>query len=326
MSDDEASNPPGLREIILLLLKFIVFTIILFLANFLILPKIKEKIFPNLPPLFVWITVFVGLYEIIKAVFHYIIAFIVIVWVVYKFIEMFIPNIPFPPLPLKDIVLGFPPFKEFKELGIIDLLDSIYNNIFSRIPFVNRITNIGSDLGKFVAKNVSSLADDIRSLIKTPKNQKTYPDFDMDKCIKDDVDKNCKLDIGSNPITIPVKLLRYAMCRFIYLTQGKTNPNCMYKKCINDNIKPIYDTDTFLTKSKKRLLNMKANLRCSMKKNVGGAGVGVVKQVADIAFTPFDEIDKTIGGIIPEFLTFPFKPIFELILMPITEGLKAITI
>ena len=311
--DDNKLDTPGISEVIKLLLKFLAFCVLLFLFNLLILPNIK--VFPNLPPDVVWRSIFVTFYEILKAIFNYVIAFIVIVWIVYKFVEKYVPNIPFPPIPLKDIVLGFPPFKEFKEIGIIDLLDGIVDTILSFDTPLNKITSVGKTLGNYVKTQITSLADDIRNLFNVS-NQETYPNFNFEECIKEEVNRNCKADLGGNPLTMPIKLLKYAMCRFIYLTKGKSSPVCAYKKCINENIQTIHNYDSNYVKAKKRVQNMQANIKCSMKKNVGGAGVGVVHDIAKKAFQPFDKVSDSIDGIIPEIFTAPFTPIFDAVLAP----------
>ena len=114
-------------KILHLMVAFICIFLLWMLARWLVLPHLQ--IFPKLPPYPLWEGAYGAVLIAATAVFWIVVCLILFLYVVYKVIEAFVPNLDFPPIRIKDMILGLTPFREMRESGLVALFDNIFFNL-----------------------------------------------------------------------------------------------------------------------------------------------------------------------------------------------------
>ena len=109
-----------------------------------------EVFLKGLPPTQLWHPIMRLVLSVINSMFHWILLFLVIMYIIYLLIKMFVPNI-WPFLPLKNIFLSITPLYELRRAGVFGLFDAVVNLIFSSDPFLIRILKVGQAFGRFLA-------------------------------------------------------------------------------------------------------------------------------------------------------------------------------
>lgn len=133
-----------------LMILFIVVYLLVMIGRWFVLPHLK--VFPNIPPQFLWTTgVKVVLYAM-NAIFHYILMALLIIYILWIIIKRFFPNFP---IPLRMIFLRLPPFRPLERAGVLPLIDRIVKTILSTAPLPDRLISAGTAFATFVAKSVA---------------------------------------------------------------------------------------------------------------------------------------------------------------------------
>lgn len=140
----------------------IVITIAWFIGRMLVLPAV-DKIFPNLPP----VPVIKGIYTVVlegtKAIFHYILIFLLIMYVIYCIIRKFVPEmIIF--IPLRQPLLDLTPLYELRVSGIFPLMDRLTDVVLSSMPFSQRLYGVFTGVGEFLMKSIGFISDELSPL------------------------------------------------------------------------------------------------------------------------------------------------------------------
>lgn len=155
--------------IIRIMIWVIIVSVTWFFGRLMVLPAV-DKIFPNLPPVPVVRGIYTIVLEALKAVFHYILIFLLIMYVIYCIIRAFVPAfILF--IPLKQPLLDLTPLYELRVSGIFPLMDRVVEIIFSSMPFTQRIMRALQAIGKFMASSVGYIFGQL-NFVKIALNQK----------------------------------------------------------------------------------------------------------------------------------------------------------
>lgn len=137
-------------KIIDLMIIFIVIYLLAQIGRVFVLPHLK--VFPNIPPQWLWTSIVGIIFAIGNAIFHYIIMFLIIVYILWLIIRKFVPNFP---IPFKKILLRLPPFYPLAKAGILPLMDNVRKILFSKMPVPERVTRAGNALGMFIATSTA---------------------------------------------------------------------------------------------------------------------------------------------------------------------------
>lgn len=138
--------------IIRIMIWVIIVSVVWFFGRLMVLPAV-DKIFPNLPPVPVVRGLYTVVLEALKAIFHYILIFLLIMYVIYCIIRAFVPPfILF--IPLRQPLLDLTPLYELRVSGIFPLMDRVVKIIFSNMPFGRRIMSAFQAVGQFMARSI----------------------------------------------------------------------------------------------------------------------------------------------------------------------------
>ncbi len=120
------------------------------IGRWFVLPHLK--VFPNIPPQWLWTSIVGVIMYIFNAIFHYIIMILIIIYILWLIIRKFVPNFP---IPIRRILLRLPPFRPLEQAGILPLMDRVRKVIFSRLPVSKRLMNAGEAIGLFLASSTT---------------------------------------------------------------------------------------------------------------------------------------------------------------------------
>lgn len=137
-------------RIIDLMIIFIVVYLLVMIGRWFVLPHLK--VFPNIPPQWLWTSVVGVIMYVFNAIFHYIIMFLIIVYIIWLIIKKFVPNFP---IPFKRILLRLPPFYPLDKAGVLPLMDSVRKILFSKLPLSQRFMRAGKSIGTFFATSTA---------------------------------------------------------------------------------------------------------------------------------------------------------------------------
>lgn len=125
---------------IMLVVGFIYF----FIVKWIRLPHLNVFVYAFPPLIRVWNNM-KGM--MIQAV-GWILAFFLLMYVIWKVIKLFIPDIPI--FPLRKMLLRIPPLPQLEKTGMFKLFDGVYNAIFQKGKWDERSLRIAGGLGGFL--------------------------------------------------------------------------------------------------------------------------------------------------------------------------------
>lgn len=135
-----------------LMVAFIVAYLLFMLLRWLVLPNIR--IFPYIYPEVVWVTIYNVFLYICNALFHWILAFLLFLYIIWFFIMYIVPKIFFL-APFKSLLLRIPPIWQFHRAGVLPLMDNVRKIIFSTDTLGHRFARAGQSLNQFVIRSMS---------------------------------------------------------------------------------------------------------------------------------------------------------------------------
>lgn len=116
----------NISKVIYWLIMFVVGFVYFFIVKYIRLPHLRVFVYAFPPLIRVWNGVKGSLIQALG----WVLMFFLIMYVLWKFIKKFIPNIPI--LPLRKILLRIPPLPQLERTGMFKLFDGVYNAIFSK--------------------------------------------------------------------------------------------------------------------------------------------------------------------------------------------------
>lgn len=137
-----------MRKVIDMMVLFIVIYLLVMIGRWFVLPHLK--VFPNIPPSWLWNSVVGVILAICTAIFHYIVIALVIIYIIWIIIKKFVPNFP---IPFKKILLRMPPFRPLERAGILPLIDDVRKILFSVMPLSDRVEKAGRSIGRFLSRS-----------------------------------------------------------------------------------------------------------------------------------------------------------------------------
>lgn len=135
---------------ITLIILFIVIYLLWMILRWFVLPHMK--IFPYIPPQFIWTTAYGAVVYAATAVFHWILMALAIIYILWIIIKNYVPNFP---IPFKTILLNMPPFKPLEDAGVLPFIDRLVDILLSSDRFGTRIRNAANAFADFVKGSVS---------------------------------------------------------------------------------------------------------------------------------------------------------------------------
>lgn len=135
-------------KIIDLIILFVVIYLLVMIGRWFVLPHLK--VFPNIPPQWLWTSIVNVIMYIFNAIFHYILMALLIIYILWIIIKKFVPNFP---IPFKKILLRLPPFYPLEKAGVLPLFDNVRKILFSRSPMSARVKRAGQAIGGFLASS-----------------------------------------------------------------------------------------------------------------------------------------------------------------------------
>ena len=123
-----------------------------------------EVFLKGLPPTQLWHPIMRLVFSIINSMFHWILLFLVIMYIIYLLIKMYVPNI-WPILPLKNILLAITPLYELRRAGVFGLFDAVVGIIFSTSSIPDRFRRLGRAFGRFLAGPAFLLRDNAKQVV-----------------------------------------------------------------------------------------------------------------------------------------------------------------
>lgn len=124
---------------------FIVMYMLFMLSRLFILPHLKVGL-PALEPAWFWGMVYGTILAASSFLFHFILIFLAIVYVVWVFIRKFVINFP---VPFRSILLRLPPFRQLEQAGVLPFIHTIVTTILSKLPFADRLKRVFEATGTF---------------------------------------------------------------------------------------------------------------------------------------------------------------------------------
>jgi len=244
-------------QVIRTIIFFIILMIAWFAGRIMVLPNIRVGL-PALPPGAFWNTIYTAILEVCKAVFHYILIALIIIWIIYWIIKKFVPNFP---IPFKTILLALTPFHELRVAGIFSLFDRIYAAIFSFIPIPNRILSVFSALGNFLASSIGAFSAQIRRKAGGNKSSAAPPKANEEE--GDITGENDTSDEPTDDNSLTLNENKYIDKEF--------------QQCVAENyIDPGVDAST-TDKLKARIQNSQSRTICNLKKLEAQSNLAAIK-------------------------------------------------
>lgn len=167
----------GFLYVLRLMVAFIAIFIFWQVARWLVLPHLQ--IWPHIPPHPLW----EGFYSILiaasTAILWICVCLILFLYVLYKIVEWYVPNIPFPPIPIKDIILAMTPFREMRESGLVALFDRIFFDLIPiPKPIKEKLKDIVRTFGDYL-RNSFVFTKQILTELGKPVVDKVYSKLDQ---------------------------------------------------------------------------------------------------------------------------------------------------
>ena len=139
---------------------FIVAYMFWMVARWLVLPHLR--IFPYIKPQWLWVSMYNAFSYAMNAIFHYILLFLLIVYITWLIIRR-LPNFP---IPIKSMLLGMSPWRPLARAGVLDFIDNIRKIIFSTESIDKRLNRTVKAVGDFFDKSLGFLAGYVAATVK----------------------------------------------------------------------------------------------------------------------------------------------------------------
>lgn len=160
-----------------LMIAFIAIFLFWQVARWIVLPHLQ--IWPHIPPHPIWEGLYSAMIAAATAVLWICVCLILFLYVLYKIIEWYVPNISFPPIPIKDIILGMTPFREMRESGLVALFDRIFFNLIPVVkPIREKLRDIFDTFGEYL-RNSFGFTKQILTELGKPVVDKVYTKLDQ---------------------------------------------------------------------------------------------------------------------------------------------------
>lgn len=134
-------------EILRIMIYIVIIAIVIFVGQAITFNHL-EVFMKGLPPTQVTHTIMRVFFSIIKSVFHYILIFLVIMYIIYLLVKKFVPNIP---IPFRNIILSITPLYELRKAGVFGLFDAILGIFGSSASPLNKLVALVRAFGRFLA-------------------------------------------------------------------------------------------------------------------------------------------------------------------------------
>jgi hypothetical protein len=224
----------GFGDILVFLLRYFTYFTVWLICRILILPHIF--IFPYIPPHPIWLSLYKVAISAGVALYMFSIYLMIFLFITYVILDKIIRWILFPiSYIFVEIILNLTPFKEFRQLGIVDLFYDLSGIIFSTKSFTQRFVDFFKSLGRFLL-----VAIGLKGRIET-------------------VQKNVKVNL-ENKEKNEEKPYDFGGIRF----QDAYKQN-KYEKCFAENYKQLTDNMSSLEKIKTKVNNARVSSLCSLK-------------------------------------------------------------
>lgn len=155
----------GLYESINTAILFIAAYCLWFILRWAVLPHLK--IFPYIPPQFIWVNLYNALAYIGTTLFHWVLAGLFFIWVLWRIIKQFVPFFIFI-VPVRPILLALPPFPQLEAVGIFALFDELVMLLFRMLPFQETLKEMGRTFQRFIRKSMWLVIDSARGKASGP--------------------------------------------------------------------------------------------------------------------------------------------------------------
>lgn len=141
----------GFGDFLRTILIYITYFLIWQIARWGVLPHVQ--IFPYIPPNTIWETLYSIFITIATFIFWFGVLLIIFLYCVYLFVILILRfiAIPFGAI-IAEILLNITPLKDLRDLGLIDLIESLLQIIFSFKPFGQRFTDFFKALFTFLLR------------------------------------------------------------------------------------------------------------------------------------------------------------------------------
>ena len=246
-------------------------------ARWLVLPHLQ--IFPRIPPNPLWEGAYSALVAAATAVFWIAVCIILFLYVVYKIIEWYVPNIPFPPIPIKDILLGMTPMREMRESGLVALFDRIFFNLIPVVkPIKEKLKDIVDTFGEYL-RNSFGFTKQILTEIGKPVVDKVYSKVYQAYSGATNMVVNTTTSIASNTVsgaksigsnlisdTLPPENEERSQTSPKISSQEEKFIEKEYQQCLIERQQPIVDDMSGLQKASAITKNSLASTICKAKK------------------------------------------------------------
>jgi len=268
----------GFLYVLRLMVAFLAIFIFWQVARWLVLPHLQ--IFPRIPPNPIW----EGIYSVILAaatsVFWICVCLILFLYALYKIIEWYVPNLVFPPIPIKDMILGMTPFREMRESGLVRLFDRvIFDILLSFNPLKQRLIDMVDAFGEYL-RNSFSFTKQILTELGKPVVDKVYTKLDSTlvsvtgavTSTAAGIVKNTTAgakSIATNLVsdTLPAPEEEYPDRKMDkILSQEEQFVEKEYQQCLIERQKPIVESMSGLQKATALTQNSVASTICKAKK------------------------------------------------------------
>ena len=260
-----------------LMVAFIAIFLFWQVARWLVLPHLQ--IFPRIPPNPLWEGAYSALVAAATAVFWIAVCIILFLYVVYKIIEWYVPNIPFPPIPIKDILLGMTPMREMRESGLVALFDRIFFNLIPVVkPIKEKLKDIVDTFGEYL-RNSFGFTKQILTEIGKPVVDKVYSKVDQAYSGATNMVVNTTTSIASNTVsgaksigsnlisdTLPPENEERSQTSPKISSQEEKFIEKEYQQCLIERQQPIVDDMSGLQKASAITKNSLASTICKAKK------------------------------------------------------------
>ena len=146
-------------QVIKIMILFIVGYLFFQIGRWIVFPHLK--IFPYIPPTFIWTTLYSIVVYIANAIFHWILIALIIIWIIWHIIKDYMIDFP---IPLKTILLNLSPFKPLENAGVFGLMDNVKGILTGGGSPKDRFFQAGSTIGDFLSASGQYILSSARDL------------------------------------------------------------------------------------------------------------------------------------------------------------------
>lgn len=267
----------GFLYVLRLMVAFIAIFLFWQVARWLVLPHLQ--IFPRIPPNPIWEGIYSVFVAAATSVLWICICLILFLYAVYKIIEWYVPNLVFPPIPIKDMILGMTPLREMRESGLVRLFDRIiFDIILSFNPLKQRLRDMVDTFGEYL-RNSFAFTKQILTELGKPVVDKVYTKLDKTldgvtgavTSTASSIVKNTTAgakSIATNLVsdTLPAPEEEYSDRKMDIPTQEERFVEKEYQQCLIERQKPIVESMSGLQKASAMTQNGVASTICKAKK------------------------------------------------------------